>query len=383
VKGDVLRASLMWGSDLDEDYSVRNFDNLYKSVGHNTGNVAFVHAIKKLVKIDVVSVPWHSVGEIKSEVLVFPAANQLGRHTDLGDLASGLEMSGAPIVVIGLGAQADDENSEPELKPGTQFWLETILKNRPSFNSNIWTRGEYTSNQIRRLVPGSDPVTGCCPSLFINQSAVLGKDLSINKSDFRRVAVAAGNQGFRGMSKIEPELASLVSDSLYPGRYITQSMGEMIALGLGQFEKIDGEKMKSLNKYIAPWLDESGFKNWCRTYARTYFDAKSWMYELSNFDAVVGARYHGVALGLQAGIPGVLIAIDSRTYELGLATGVPTIKSIEIDSITRRYLKTKWEEFDPIAYDSSRVALAQRFHRFLTDNLLEPTDHLKKLADPN
>ena len=373
----------MWGSDLSVDYSDRNFEELYKSVGHNTGNVAFVHAIKKLIKMDNNSVPWHNIGKHSGEVLVFPAANQLGKHTDLEGLAKGLEESGVPIVVIGLGAQADDEHSVPELTPGTQHWLETVLKQRPSTNPNVWTRGQYTTDQIERLVPGSDPITGCCPSLFINKSAELGMILSKNKSEFRRIAVAAGNQGFRGMSKIEPELASLVSDALYPGRYITQSMGEMIALGLGQFEKIDDEKMQSLNKYIAPWLDESGFKNWCKTYTRTYFDAKSWMYELSNFDAVVGARYHGVALGLQAGIPGVLIAIDSRTYELGLATGVPTIKSIEIDSITRRYLKTRWEEFDPIAYDTSRVALAQRFHRFLKDNLLEPTDHLKKLADPN
>ena len=41
----------MWGSDLSVDYSDRNFEELYKSVGHNTGNVAFVHAIKKLIKI--------------------------------------------------------------------------------------------------------------------------------------------------------------------------------------------------------------------------------------------------------------------------------------------------------------------------------------------
>jgi hypothetical protein len=373
----------MWGSELDDDYSVRTFDDLYRSVGHNTGNVAFVHAIKKLVKLEERSLPWHNIGESKNEILVFPAANQLGKHTDLGDLATRLEKSGKPIVVIGLGAQAADENSEPQLKPGTQHWLETIIKNRPTPKSNIWTRGEYTSGQIRRLVPGSDPVTGCCPSLFINQNSKLGNHLSTMSTEFRRIAVAAGNQGFRGMKTIEPDLASLISDALFPGRYITQSMGDMIALGLGQFEHIDGEKMESLNKYITPWLDETEFKRWCKTYARTYFDARSWMYELSNFDIVVGARYHGVALGMQAGIPGVLIAIDSRTFELGLTTGIPTVKPSEIDSMTRRILKTMWGKFDAVAYDSNRIAMAQRFHEFLIANSLQPTDHLKRLVDSN
>jgi len=376
-----LRASLMWGSELDIDYSVRDFESLYRSVGHNTGNVAFVHAIKKLVKLDEISLPWHRISKAKSEILVFPAANQLGKHTDLGDLAKELEKSGTPIVVIGLGAQADNENIKPELKPGTQNWLETILRNRPTPSSNIWTRGEYTANQIRGFVPDSDPIAGCCPSLFINPSSVLGQELSMRNREFRRIAVAGGNQGFRGMSTIEPELASLVSDALFPGRYITQSMGEMIALGLGQFEQIDSEKVKSLNMYITPWLDVDGFKRWCKTYARTYFDARSWMYELSNFDVVVGARYHGVALGLQAGVPGVLIAIDSRTYELGLTTGIPMVKPSEITSVTRRNLRSLWENFDPVAFDTARIDLAQKFHNFLTTNLLEPTDHLKRLTD--
>lgn len=373
----------MWGSDLSVDYSDRNFEELYKSVGHNTGNVAFVHAIKKLIQIDSISVPWHNIGKYTGEVLVFPAANQLGKHTNLEGLAKGLEESGVPIVVIGLGAQADDENSVPELTQGTQHWLETVLKQRPSSNPNVWTRGQYTTDQIERLVPGSDPITGCCPSLFINKSAELGMILSKNKSEFRRIAVAAGNQGFRGMARIEPELASLVSDAYFPGRYITQSMGEMIALGLGQFEKIEGDKLRSLNKYIAPWLEEFEFKSWCRTYARTYFDAKSWMLELSNYDAVVGARYHGVALGVQSEVPGILIAIDSRTYELGKATGIPTVKPVDLLSVTKNTLKKIWEEFDPFLYDTRRVTLAQEFLDFLKKNGLEPTDHLKRIAESN
>jgi polysaccharide pyruvyl transferase WcaK-like protein len=107
------------------------------------------------------------------------------------------------------------------------------------------------------------------------------------------------------------------------------------------------------------------------------------MLELSNYDAVVGARYHGVALGVQSEVPGILIAIDSRTYELGKATGIPTVKPVDLLSVTKNTLKRIWEEFDPFLYDSRRVTLAQEFLNFLKKNGLEPTDHLKRIAESN
>lgn len=373
----------MFASDLDEDYSNRNPKNMFRSVGLNTGNVAFVHAIKKLIKLENGNATWDSAENVKSDAVVFAAANQLGKHTDLGGLASSMEKSGVPIVVIGLGTQTPQQDQFPELSPGTQLWLETMLKMRPTANSNIWTRGEYSADQIRRFVPDSDPVIGCCPSLFISSSIELGKQLKNTQSDFRRVAVAAGHPGMHAMREIECQLTSLVSDVYATGRYIPQSPEEMIALGLGNFETLKPESITHLNEFIAPSLSHTDFINWCKTYARAFFDAKSWMLELSHFDVVVGARYHGVALGMQAGVPGIVIDIDGRTHELGISTRIPMFKPRDATDISRSYLKKIWDEFDPVMYDLNRIDLARRFLKFLTDNLLEPTDHLKKLADSN
>ena len=56
------------------------------------------------------------------DVLVFPAANQLGKHTDLGALAQRLQQAGVPLVVIGVGAQAESFEHKIELSEGTKNW---------------------------------------------------------------------------------------------------------------------------------------------------------------------------------------------------------------------------------------------------------------------
>ena len=51
---------------------------------------------------------------------------------------------------------------------------------------------------------------------------------------------------------------------------------------------------------------------------------------MRKFDFVVGPRFHGVMLAMQAGIPGGVIAHDSRTLELCQTMGIPVRDHKEI-----------------------------------------------------
>lgn len=376
-----IQVGLMWSTGLDNDFSIREIADLNRQVGHNTGNVAFVHAIRKLVGSITTSVDWSSSAVSDVDVLVFPGANQIGSHTNLGDLANNMLSRGKPIVAIGIGAQSKSFNEDPKISDGTRQFLTALTQLSPNSNSNIWTRGGYSASQVAKNCSMANPVVGCCPSLFISPDKNLGSRLSSKPKIFRRIAVAGGNPGFKQMRLLERDLVQLVDSSVNPGCYITQSMIDMIQLGVDSRDQIGEATLNNYREFLLPSVTNSQFIEWCRSYVRSYFDARSWMLELSRYDVVVGARYHGVALGIQAGVPGMIFEIDSRTSELGESSGIPTVLPSDYDYLNRRTLESIWSKFDPDKFDDNRIMQARRFFSFLINNGLEPSDHLKSLVD--
>jgi polysaccharide pyruvyl transferase WcaK-like protein len=96
-----------------------------------------------------------------------------------------------------------------------------------------------------------------------------------------------------------------------------------------------------------------------RRYATTFIDAASWMDAMRKFDFVVGPRFHGVMLGIQAGVPGAVIAHDSRTLELCQTMVIPVRDHKDIpDKFGIRDLRSMFP-FDGAAYDQKRATLAR------------------------
>ncbi|SSW87066.1 Uncharacterised protein [Klebsiella pneumoniae] len=123
--------------------------------------------------------------------------------------------------------------------------------------------------------------------------------------------------------------------------------------------------------------------SWYRKNASLYVEVGSWMLALKRSDFILGPRYHGVALGLQAGVPGTVIAIDSRTTELCQGTG---IKYMQLEDTIRMNAEeiiqeSKWTEEDAMLFDNRRRVAAIGYTEFLTLNGLEPSDHLNKLTN--
>lgn len=380
------RIAFLWATKNPGLYSNHDFDTLYKGIGHNNGNLAFVYAATSHLGEKITYYPWHVHEETlkkSADIIVIPCANQLGGHTDLGTMATKLRNVGLPVVAIGLGAQAASYDKDIEVTPGTLDWAKVISELSISSAPNIYTRGAYTSSQLDKLgITGSLP--GGCPSFFISHDTKLGETIHKNwtsKPLPRSISVAGGHQAWAKTTRVEHQLISLMMDPLCPGQYVVQSMGDMIKISRGDFDSIDAKVLDRIHNYTVPHYSADEFRAWCRNYARSFYDVPAWMDTLRNHDLAIGSRYHGIALALQAGRMGLTVTIDSRTRELCENTGVPNISVEELtEPLTRQYLK-KLVKFDPVEYDKKRATDAAKYVAFLESNSLTPADFLKRIAD--
>jgi hypothetical protein len=381
----VPRVALLWQKSNLGLYSNASFDDLYKGVGHNNGNLAFVHAIASHINNPLKYLPWGcSVETLRksADVVVIPCANQLGKHTELGAMAEKLEEAGLPIVAIGLGAQADSYDHDIVLSEGTLRWAQVLYSLSHGSTSNLYTRGPFTTEQLSKLgMPGA--MTGGCPSYFTNPAPNLGRKIFLNwrkNTPPRFISVAGGHQAWGKIRHLEHQLVSMMMDPLTPGQYVVQSMGDMMKISRGEFDLIEPPVLDNIRRHTVPHYTTEEFKNWARVYARSFYDVPAWMDSLRRHDLAVGSRYHGIALALQAERMGLTITIDSRTRELCENTMVPHIAAEDITAPLTRMSLAKMIQFDPTAYDKHRSEAAERYVGFLEANQIVPVPFLRKIA---
>ena len=115
--------------------------------------------------------------------------------------------------------------------------------------------------------------------------------------------------------------------------------------------------------------------NWFQSYGTYFVDAPNWMRFYNKFNHVIGPRYHGVAL------PGKVIAIDSRTEELSMTTGVPYLKIDDVKMASEEEIKrmSEWTVDDAKKIDDKRKTSANNYVEILGSNNVPISEHLSKL----
>ncbi|MFT4012589.1 MAG: polysaccharide pyruvyl transferase family protein [Paracoccus sp. (in: a-proteobacteria)] len=381
-----MKIGLLWESENCGLYSNSDFDMLYRKVGHNNGNLAFVYAVRSQIDAEVQYFPWHVRPEVLNEsvdYVVIPCANQLGKHTDLGGLAKNLAQVNKPIIAIGLGAQAKEFGADVELTEGTRAWLDVLIENgRRHGIQNIYTRGPYTSEQIEKLT-GAQTIANGCPSHFINPRPDLGLRIQANWERNpmpRRIAVAGGHEAWRETREIEQQLIAMMMDPQFPGVYIVQSMGNMIKISRGLFDEIEPDAIARLHKHTVPHYTPEQFKDWALNYARSYYDVPAWMDELRRHDLLIGPRFHGAQLAIQAERMACTVTIDTRTEEMCRETGVPFLRANDLTQPLTRSRLRELLHFDGAEYDRFRAMKCARYIDFLKGTGLKPADYLEAIA---
>jgi hypothetical protein len=339
-----------------------NARHIMGSSGGNTGNFAYVGAIQQhVLPHPGMMLCDPAVAKEFYDIVVVPCANQLGPHCDMGDAAKLLEKINLPIVAIGLGAQSFKPEGAVELTPGTRRWIDVIADHAPSKHANIGMRGEFSFGVLEKLGLGSKCAITGCPSNLTNMNTNLSGKIveKIAKQTIRRVAVPAGLHLWPPLAGIEQLLAKIVTDT--EGAYIAQSEIDMIRLARDEVMDIDPETLEKHRAYIAPEKNMGDFLLWTRRFADHFVDAPSWIHAMRKFDFVAGPRFHGVMMGIQAGVPGGVIAHDSRTMEMCQTMGLPVRHYTDMPAHFTAVDLIELFPFDPAFYDKQRSKLAKAY----------------------
>jgi len=350
--------------------------------GHNVGNLAFVYAMTNQIMGDVA---YHS--DVKNrkdfkdyvrdnfDVLVFPAANNIGENSDMGWLADILEKTQLPILIVGLGVQAQFGKERFPLKSGTLRLIDILRERR----TRVGVRGKFTQEFLAELGMDQVVVTGC-PSNFINPDPYLGKSL---ESKYQALSgglssVALNLEYFRLDSTKVKMLTSWLSH--HAGALILQSDEDVFGLMRNDFGG-SKEKAEYISKYFLGNPNVSDFKKWLARFGRVYCHLPSWMDYLRCVSLSVGSRFHGNMLAIQAGVPALVFPHDTRTLEMCETMSIPYLPWDNImpgDTIEKI---VQGIHFSGKAFDERRQELARIYRGLIVDAGLDASQGLQDLCD--
>jgi hypothetical protein len=357
-------------------------DRLMYHTGHNVGNMAFWYASKLLVEADC-----HLVGrstrarDVPADVQAFiiPAANFLNKDADLSQLAELVRELDRPCLVFGLGAQSEQENSLPALKPGTLDFLREVSKRTPT----IGIRGEFTRNLCGTLGVENTTVLGC-PSILINPHRDLGKRLQA-KID------ALGEEGPFAVhaaciksvvAGVEKELVRLAQ--LNPGSaYIVQRPVELIKAAYGEpLNEAETAGLRKATSFLGFGTRTDRLVAFLRSTILVPDSIDGWVHGLRRFTAGVNTRIHGTLMCTAAEIPGVCIWHDTRTQELTRELRLPNL-SVKQFTENRYSVRDLFAAsgFDAEVFDARRMELARMNAEMIRLAGLRPSSHLRAFLD--
>ncbi|WP_160153827.1 polysaccharide pyruvyl transferase family protein [Microbulbifer sp. ALW1] len=353
------------------------------ATGGNTGNVAFVEGVKKILGGKVQLIHW---GDNPSSIhqnldhIVVCCANQLGTHADLSGWADRLAQFDLPSTFIGIGAQADHLGDIPDLPEGTIkfFSVAASLRANPE-KSNFLTRGVFSSSVISHYGYDSNPYG--CPSQFISPLTNLGQ-LCLqhqNKRKANKILTAAGNP-FHPSRSIEKLLVEIVDK--YNGDYILQHPKALFDLALENIDGLSPAQVDAIESTYSSIGKIESIIEWIAINSVYFADAQNWMQYSKKFSQVIGPRYHGVALPIQVGVPGKVISIDSRTEELAVTTGIPFINYNNVMKMSSEKLiqESRWTQADADNFDTTRHKNTLNYSQFLKDQELPESEHFQSLS---
>ena len=362
-----MKNIILWNEIKENGIHKYSIEEELSYFGLNSGNLAFVRGIEEiLLNGNEFKLPWHSsVEKIEKNInLFFPAANQLGGHTDMGNLAELWSKYDVPIVTLGLGIQSDI-NELPKINEGTKKWLDALVNNSEKFGTKLGVRGVKTERFINNLYPGKNiAVSIGCPSQFINSKKNILNSINRKiKSRMKRCAINSADISWKHIQHIEKRFINAIINEGYS--YIVQAPPEEYAAARAPLNsnKVFYEKFSSI---FFEKNEVSKSRNFFYNHSKSFVEIDEWINYLKPHDFNFGTRIHGTMLALAAGIPSLLIIVDSRTQELAEQLGIPhTSYFFETDPID--VIREKLISFD---YEKMLEKWSSNARKI--DNILKP-----------
>lgn len=345
--------------------------------GINTGNLAFRHALRKMVK-DYASykvVDWRAMqsllenGENVTHVIV-SCANWLGLSEEdersNGVRADIIGSIDAPVISFGLGAQAKDVGKEVKFGPNT----ERLAKCLSSKCNYLSVRDEFTQNSLEAMGIRNAVVTGC-PSNFINHDNNLGTKIAAKAANFVADKVTlfdlrSSITEFSGGNKHSGQIINATLEVLRnsPSFYILQ------APDLYPFLLRETNTLHDAYAANTEVEHKAGLIYLMKAKAMGFSSVDSWLDFSRTCDFSFGMRIHGNMIPIQAEVPSLLIAHDSRTSGLAQCMGVP---SVTPEYFLEHYKKSPEKLYEVVLekmafYDQNRCALHKVWANYMSAN---------------
>lgn len=310
-------------------------EDLFGQSGLNTGNFLFIKALREILgqkeKVYESFTNAKSVTETEFDYIAISAANWINPDIDLEGLATLIEKTKLPCLVVGLGAQVEFERTAPRLTRGTERFLKLISER----SRYISVRGTKTQESLEKYGIYNTWITGC-PSILGNSTRARCIPERINIKDPQKIILQGTRHRYSDaifnsdhISKFNLEIYRYAINNQRP-ILIQSELADMYYI-------MDRLNNKEINQKNSEYLmrvyqkSETEIREYLRNHGLLYWNLDDWFEGLSQHEALIGTRIHGVISAILSGIPAVLLTHDERTSELAEVMSLPhkDIRSLE------------------------------------------------------
>lgn len=306
--------------------------------------------------------------------LIVTMANTLvlGRTdgTNYSRFQRALEQYDKPIVVFGLGVQANGYDLENAFLPKEAIELIKFLSHKTEL---LGVRGEYTKKVIEKLCGVKNAFVTGCPSLFSRPEMLVKLRENLRDRGQGRLAVNVTNLQ-------RPDERHILKTAIDNNYYLIEPVSR-----ISHQAHVDALSLKAeytvpvgIRRLYESFSDQSEISLKVRRYFQTYYrlfrNVDAW-YEFNDeyVSHTYGTRFHVNMASILSGIPALWITHDARTRELTDFLHLPNVPLTDIPKMT------EVEIIESMNYDNFFDNLSNLFGNF---NAYLETNGLPKIKNP-
>lgn len=314
------------------------------SIGNNTGNMFFIKSMIRHVGADNIEENIENIQDCR--VVALSLANIIREnYIPYGPFIDFLEKYQLPCCVAGIGAQATiGASAKLTLRPELVRLLRILAERAVS----LGVRGEYTAECLASIGIYNTKIIGC-PSIFYNQ----WQQPVIQKKATEQLQCV-----FSAVSHALKSGSPLILQTYYP----------LINVSLNVPLRSDWVACKKYFKELNIEGDDVYLYDIARKSLRVFYDVNEWIHFLSKYDFVCGTRIHGCVAGILAGVPSMVLTIDSRTKELAETLNIPSMDGNAFDP---KRCAEYYDSIDTAAFNKNYAMLYGNFLEFLRENQID------------